>query len=140
MAMSTSQRMARVRHHDTEPELILRSALWRAGIRFRLSSKAPIGKPDLVFQRKKVAVFVDGCFWHGCPEHYSAPKTSTSFWSNRLAANLERDRRQTEQLTGLGWTVVRVWEHTVLRDIETAVNVVKNALRGSTASAQGQTS
>src|SRR5215211_8176900 len=105
--------MARVKGKNTSPERILRSALWRNGLRYRLDYKVPAGRPDIVFPGPKVAVFVDGCFWHGCPAHYSRPRSQQEFWSEKLAANVERDRRQTLELESRGWRVVRVWEHEI---------------------------
>jgi DNA mismatch endonuclease (patch repair protein) len=104
------------RRTDTSPELLLRSALHRRGYRFRKDYSIPIGdrkraRPDIVFTRRKVAVFVDGCFWHSCPEHGNQPKHNTTYWKAKLARNHERDEQQTRALEGLGWDVLRVWEH-----------------------------
>lgn len=93
----------------------MRSALHRAGYRYRcdLRIDLPEGRvrPDIVFTRKRVAVFVDGCFWHSCPEHGSRPSVNQSYWSPKLARNAERDERNTRMLTEAGWAVVRIWEH-----------------------------
>jgi DNA mismatch endonuclease, patch repair protein len=103
-----------VRTSGTEAELLLRRALWHSGLRYRLrTTKALPGKPDIVFPGARLAVFVDGCFWHGCPIHYQAPQANASFWCDKLAVNVARDRRVDKQLQALGWTVVRVWEHAV---------------------------
>lgn len=103
------------RRRDTKPELALRSALHRAGYRYRcdLRLDLPNGKvrPDIVFTRRKVAVFVDGCFWHCCPIHGSQPKVNQSYWSPKLSANVERDQRNTAVLERAGWHVIRIWEH-----------------------------
>ena len=85
-----SERMSRVRGSDTKPEIIFRKALWREGLRYRLRYKL-FGRPDIVFPGPKVAVFIDGCFWHGCPEHYRPPKTRTEWWDNKIAGNKKRD-------------------------------------------------
>jgi DNA mismatch endonuclease (patch repair protein) len=113
--------MARIRGKDTRPELKLRKALWAAGLRYRLSVKLP-GRPDLVFPGKKVALFVDGCFWHGCPLHYSAPKTRFEFWATKLKDNITRDQRVDAELAQIGWSVVHVWQH----DLRCLEKVVKN--------------
>jgi DNA mismatch endonuclease (patch repair protein) len=83
-----------------------------------LHARTPVGRPDVVFQSARVAVFVDGCFWHGCPEHYVRPRSRVDYWAGRLAENVARDRRQTHALTAAGWTVVRVWEHEVFTRID----------------------
>lgn len=122
--------MARVKGKNTSPERILRSALWRAGLRYRLNYKVPAGRPDIVFPGPKVAVFVDGCFWHGCPIHYSRPRSREEFWSQKLAANTERDSRLTLRLEALGWIVVRVWEHEIFTRLHEVVGIVRQATQG----------
>ena len=122
--------MARVKGKNTSPERILRSALWKAGLRYRLNYKVPAGRPDIVFPGPKVAVFVDGCFWHGCPIHYSRPRSREEFWSQKLAANTERDSRLTLRLEALGWIVVRVWEHEIFTRLDEVVEIVRQATQG----------
>jgi len=107
--------MSRNRGKDTGPEVALRVLCWSSGLRYRLDVKI-IGKPDFVFVREKVAVFVDGCFWHGCPAHYNAPKTRSDFWEAKLHKNRLRDEMVTKELQDSGWLVLRYWEH----DIKTA--------------------
>jgi DNA mismatch endonuclease (patch repair protein) len=100
---------------DSKPEIALRSALHRAGYRFRKDLLVRAGgkrtHPDIVFTKQKVAVFVDGCFWHGCPEHRVIPKSNQDYWVPKLARNVDRDREVDEALASEGWTIVRVWEH-----------------------------
>jgi|SRR5581483_2749107 len=100
---------------DTKPERAVRSALHARGLRFRVNlrigTERSAPRPDIAFTRAKIAVFVDGCFWHGCPEHGLEPRTNASYWSPKLARNRERDREDDEALEHLGWTVIRVWEH-----------------------------
>jgi DNA mismatch endonuclease (patch repair protein) len=102
------------RGKDTLPELALRRELHRLGLRYRVNTR-PIQTmrqtADVVFTRRKVAVFVDGCFWHGCPDHYSAPKTNGVFWQDKVMRNVTRDRHVDEVLQQAGWVVIRVWEH-----------------------------
>jgi DNA mismatch endonuclease, patch repair protein len=108
------RRMQATPRRDTPAELALRSALHRLGLRFRVQhpiAGVPRTRPDIVFTRARVVVFVDGCFWHGCPEHGTMPKTNREWWADKLAANFERDRRHDSALAAAGWTVVRVWEH-----------------------------
>lgn len=117
-------RMRRARRRDTAPELALRSALHRRGLRFRVDRAVLSGsrrRADVVFPSLQVAVFVDGCFWHGCPEHGTMPKANRSFWKEKLAANEVRDRDTDEQLEQAGWMVLRFWEHT---DPEAAAETV----------------
>lgn len=106
--------MSRLGQRDTGPELALRSELHRRGLRFRVDRR-PVAeirtRADLVFPRARVAVYVDGCFWHGCPDHGTTPKANSGFWGPKLARNKERDRQIDEGLAAAGWTVVRVWEH-----------------------------
>lgn len=110
----TSARMKKQRRTNTKPEILIRSALHAAGLRFRVGQR-PIAElrrtADIVFPGAQVAVFVDGCFWHGCPEHSRDTKSNTKWWADKIAANKERDLDTVEKLTGAGWTVVRVWEH-----------------------------
>lgn len=107
-------RMQANRSRDTGPELAVRSAVHALGMRYRVDARPVAGvrrKADLVFTRAKVAVFVDGCFWHGCPAHHTVAKTNAAFWATKVARNRERDRETDRLLGGAGWRVVRVWEH-----------------------------
>lgn len=110
-----SRNMAAIRRTDTKPELALRSALHAQGLRFRKDLRLDVGgvrpRPDIVFTRVRVAVFVDGCFWHCCPEHSKPPSQNTDYWQPKLARNVERDRLHDQALGAAGWTVIRVWEH-----------------------------
>jgi DNA mismatch endonuclease (patch repair protein) len=104
--------MSRVRAKHTTPEMRVRRAAHKLGLRFRLHRKDLPGKPDLVFPKHGVALFVHGCFWHhheGCPKA-GLPKSRTAYWNEKLAANVARDRRSIEQLTSLGWKVSTIWE------------------------------
>lgn len=111
--------MSGLRRRDNEREVALRSALHRSGLRFRVAYPVP-GLPrrtiDVAFTRVKVAVFLDGCFWHGCPEHGTSPRSNSTWWATKLAANKARDLDTTEHLAAAGWRVVRVWEHVPLDD------------------------
>jgi DNA mismatch endonuclease (patch repair protein) len=102
------------RKRDTRPELAIRSELHRRGFRYRVDAR-PVPtlrcKADIVFRPKKVAVFVDGCFWHGCPDHGTKPKTNADYWHAKIGRNVERDRLNGLRLRDAGWTVIRVWEH-----------------------------
>jgi len=121
--------MRAVKGKNTGVEVALRKALWAAGLRgYRLhSSKAP-GNPDVVFSRQHVAVFVDGCFWHGCPRCYRAPKSNTEYWEMKVARNRDRDARVNMSCKEAGWKVVRLWEHDVVRAPERAAKRVERAV------------
>ncbi len=122
-----SQLMASVRQRDTKPELRLREALWATGCRYRKQAALP-GRPDLAFLGARLAVFVDGCYWHGCPRHYSSPATNRPFWIHKLRANDERDQRKDAELAALGWRTLHVWECEVKGDLEAVVERVRVAL------------
>ena len=111
---ATSARMRAQRRRDTAPELALRRELHRRGVRYfvdRAPMKGVRRRADLVFPRRKVAVYVDGCFWHSCPQHATFPKNNAQWWAEKLAGNVTRDRNTDSTLTDAGWTVVRIWEH-----------------------------
>jgi DNA mismatch endonuclease, patch repair protein len=115
-----SSNMAAVKRSGTKPELALRKALHARGYRFRKDYPIRINghliRPDIAFTRRRLAVFVDGCFWHGCPTHGQVPATNTSFWSAKLDANATRDRAQDQLLLESGWHVLRIWEHQSVED------------------------
>jgi DNA mismatch endonuclease (patch repair protein) len=111
--LTRSEVMARIRSKDTGPELILRRLLSANGWRFRLHYLTPGGKVDIAFPGKRIALQVDGCFWHGCPAHGVKPKTNKTFWQTKLEANRARDRRQARALRKSGWRLLRFWEHLV---------------------------
>jgi DNA mismatch endonuclease, patch repair protein len=106
--------MQRQARRDTRAELLLRSELHRRGLRYRVHQR-PVPafrrEADVVFRRARVAVFVDGCFWHGCPDHVSWPKANSAWWREKIQANVQRDRETDRALVDAGWVVVRVWEH-----------------------------
>jgi DNA mismatch endonuclease, patch repair protein len=124
--------MRAIRRRDTAVELAIRSQLHARGYRFRVDHPVKVDgrspKPDIVFSRRKVAVFIDGCFWHGCPEHGRTPKRNTHYWSPKIARNIERDRDQTLRLESAGWRVLRIWAH---EDTDAAVDAIATALSGS---------
>lgn len=117
--------MARIRGRDTRPEQLLRRALWKDGLRYRLQYRLTCGRPDLAFPGARLAVFIDGCFWHGCPEHYVRPRSRGDFWSRKLRENVERDIRQTQALQEAGWKVERVWEHEIFTRLKDVVERVR---------------
>ncbi len=120
--------MARIKGRSTAPEVLFRRALSAAGMRGKSWKEIRGVRPDLVFPGK-VALFVDGCFWHGCPHHYVAPRSSTDFWRKKLADNVVRDHRQTVALLANGWTVIRVWEHDIRNNAIVAAARIVKAMR-----------
>lgn len=103
--------MSRIHAKDTQPEIILRKAISGKGIRgYRLYYKLP-GKPDIVFPKRKIAIFIDGCFWHKCPECFVRPGTNRGFWNKKIDSNIKRDRIINATLKKDGWAVLRIWEH-----------------------------
>ncbi|MGH3418017.1 MAG: very short patch repair endonuclease [Streptosporangiaceae bacterium] len=125
-----SANMRANRRTDTKPELALRRALHKLGYRYRKDYRLDLDggrrvRPDIVFTARKVAVFVDGCFWHACPEHGSKPRANEWYWGPKLIKNVERDRINDAALILAGWTVVRLWEHV---PVDEAVSTVVTAL------------
>ena len=124
------------RRSGTKPEVALRSSLHRRGLRFRKDFPVRVGtgrpvRPDIVFTRARVAVLVDGCFWHGCPEHQVIPRSNRDYWVPKLRRNIDRDREVDEALTGAGWQVIRIWEH---EDPDAAAELVEVAFQRARAS------
>jgi len=108
------KRMKAAKPRNTVPERALRAALHHRGLRFRIDTRPVRGlnrKADIVFRSAKVAIFVDGCFWHGCPIHGTQAKANAEFWRQKIKQNQERDKDTTRQLKTAGWRVIRVWEH-----------------------------
>lgn len=116
------------RRVDTSPERALRSELHSLGLRFRKDLRLKLDggavRPDIVFTRAKVAVFVDGCFWHQCPEHGQMPKANSEYWAPKLARNVERDQANDATLRGSGWAVLRFFEHVPVADAASAIRDV----------------
>ncbi|MFE2931534.1 very short patch repair endonuclease [Streptomyces sp. NPDC059221] len=106
--------MQAIRNRDTKPERLIRRLVHANGLRYRVAAR-PLPDlrrtADMVFRPAKVAVFIDGCYWHGCPEHYVTPKTNPGYWSDKVARNMARDRDTDRKLSEAGWTVLRFWEH-----------------------------
>lgn len=131
-ALNRSEQMARIRGAGTRPELKLADALGPA-VSFLVNTRIEGVRVDVVLEQERTAVFIDGCFWHGCPSHYVRPRSNTVFWAKKLAENVERDRRQTLALEAQGWRVVRLWEHDVFERPAAAAAEVLN--QGGAASA-----
>ena len=117
------------RKRDTQPEIRIRSELHRLGFRFRKNLLIRLPglsvRPDIVFPRLKLAIFIDGCFWHCCPVHGNRPRANSAYWKPKLERNVERDRRVTAELKRNGWGVIRIWEHA---DLSKAIAAIADAV------------
>ena len=129
------RRMRSQARRDTAPEIALRRLLHGAGLRYRVDYRLPgfRSRPDIAFVRERVAVFMDGCFWHSCPQHSTVPVRNREWWQGKLGGNVRRDQSTTEQLTRLGWRVIRVWEHEDPRDAARQVEMAVRARRSGNA-------
>jgi DNA mismatch endonuclease (patch repair protein) len=111
---ATRNKMLANRSRDTKPELLVRSLLHRSGLRYRVNQR-PLPElrrtADIVFRKARVAVFIDGCFWHGCPDHYKKPSTNAKYWIDKVEGNKRRDQGTDALLAESGWNVLRYWEH-----------------------------
>jgi DNA mismatch endonuclease (patch repair protein) len=118
--------MSAIRSENTKPEIALRKALWAKGLRFRKYYGKE--KIDISFPSKRLAIFVDGCFWHGCPVHSNLPKTHKEYWYPKLKMNKERDKAKNKRLEAQGWKVLRFWEHE-LNDISVVLDTIRTELK-----------
>ena len=118
--------LKKVKAKNTKPELKLRKALWALGIRYRLSSVKLLGKPDLIFIKKKIVVFVDGDFWHGYnwTERKPTLKTNTAYWIPKIERNIQRDKEVNRKLAENGWKVIRFWEHQIAKDLQSCIDLL----------------
>ena len=137
VALTRSEQMSRIRGSNTKPEVALGEALALAGIRPEPQLRIEGARPDLVLPDHRLVVFVDGCFWHGCPDHYPRPRTRADFWAEKLRKNLVRDRAQTLALEEAGWKVLRVWSHEVHADVDDVVARVQGAMTDAAAPCDG---
>lgn len=118
------------RRRDTKPELAVRRLLFLAGARYRVD--VPLWfdrrrRADIVFPARKLVVFIDGCFWHGCEKHYSAPQANAEYWRNKVLSNRRRDAETTKRLTQDGWLVLRFWEHDDAAEVAAAILAAREA-------------
>ncbi len=130
----TSRIMSANKGKNTKPEIVLRKALFKEGLRgYRINRVTLPGSPDIIYTRKKIAIFVNGCFWHRCPYCYPPiPKTHVDFWSNKFTKNIERDKRKIYELKSMGYIVLVFWECEIKENIQNCVNQVKYLLLFST--------
>lgn len=128
-----SAKMSRLARRDTAPEVALRRELHRRGMRFRVQTKVPGNNRrtiDIAFTRVRLAVYVDGCFWHGCPKHHVRPRANSDWWRWKIERNQARDADTDRQLIASGWKVLRIWEHVLIAE---AADEVEEAYRARTA-------
>jgi DNA mismatch endonuclease (patch repair protein) len=116
-----SAQMSRMPRSSTGLELSLRRALYASGLRFRVNFRELPGTPDIAFPKAQMAIFVDGCFWHGCSEHGVLPKSNSDWWRAKLEGNRERDKRKDAALAEMGWVVLHFWEHEAVSDMVSVV-------------------
>ena len=121
-----SKVMRAIRSKNTRPEIRLRKALWTAGFRFRIQFGPE--KIDIAFPKEKMAIFVDGCFWHSCPIHSHIPKSNLDYWAPKLRKNVERDVEKNNRLCLQGWRVIRFWEHDLV-NIDSVLDRIRTCLR-----------
>lgn len=115
--------MSQIKSKNTQPEIAIRKLIWKKGYKYRIGHGL-IGKPDMVFPSYGVTVFIDGCFWHGCPKHCRIPSSNVKYWKQKISGNKQRDNRINRQLKKDGWKVIRVWEHEIKKNLEKAVQRV----------------
>lgn len=127
--LTRSEVMSRIRSADTKPELAIRSWLWCHGVRYRLKQVVHGTRPDLAWRNRKLAVFVDGCYWHGCPQHCRRPSSNAEYWNHKINRNMERDQKTSELLRSRGWMVLRFWEHEVSEDIVAVGKAILRSLQ-----------
>jgi len=124
--------MSRIRGKNTGPELKLRKLLFANGIRGYRVHYNLVGKPDIVFTKNKIVIFIDGCYWHRCPFCFQEPETRKEFWIRKINSNIDRDRKVNEQLKNDGWMVLRFWEHEVKKNPNDVLKKIAEMLKDST--------
>jgi DNA mismatch endonuclease (patch repair protein) len=123
-----SKVMASIKGRDTVPEMMVRRLLWAHGIRYRVHNTNLPGKPDISNSRSKVAVFIDGCFWHGCRKCYKEPTSNVEFWRAKLRRNIRRRKAVKRELKTRGWTVLEFWEHSVMSSPNNVMRKIKRVI------------
>ena len=113
--------MSQIKSKNTKPEKAVKKLIWKKGYRYRIGHGFA-GKPDMVFPSYKVAVFIDGCFWHACPKHCRMPSSNVKYWKQKISGNKKRDKKNNRLLKKEGWKVVRIWEHEIKQNLEKVSN------------------
>ena len=127
-----SKIMSRIRGKNSKPELLLRKSLFNAGYRYRISYRIDGYRPDIVLISDRIAIFVDGCFWHKCPRCYSEPKSNRRYWIPKIDENIVRDRKIDALLRGDDWHVLHFWEHEINEDTERCLAKITQAAESKT--------
>ncbi|MEA3255673.1 MAG: very short patch repair endonuclease [Candidatus Altiarchaeota archaeon] len=123
-----SYNMSQIKGKNTQPELLLRKYLFLKGLKgYRLKSSL-IGKPDIVFTKYKIAIFIDGCFWHKCPGCFVKPTSNINFWKKKIDGNVKRDKEVNKILKKQGWKVIRFWEHEIKKDLQKCYSKVEKEI------------
>jgi len=123
-----SEIMSKVKSRDSKIEIEFRKAIWKAGFRYRKNPPKYFGKPDLVLKKYKTVIFVDSCFWHGCKKHCRLPATRKKYWTKKIERNRKRDQEVNRYYRKIGWRVIRVWEHDLLRDFDKTIKKIIKVL------------
>jgi DNA mismatch endonuclease (patch repair protein) len=124
-----SEIMRAVKSRDSKIELEFRKALWRLGFRYRKNASNYFGKPDIILKKHKAVIFIDSCFWHGCPEHLRMPSSRQDYWVKKIERNKSRDLEVNNYYRDSGWRALRLWEHDLVRDLEGAIRNTAHLLR-----------
>ena len=127
-----SYNMSQIKGKNTKPEIRLRKELLSKGLKGYRIHKNITGKPDIIFPKQKIAIFIDGCFWHRCPVCYKEPKTNSKFWSEKIESNKLRDKKINVQLKKKGWRVLRFWEHEIKKDVSGCADKIKKVISQTT--------
>lgn len=121
--------MSRVKNKDSGIEIIFRKELWKNGFRYRKNSSKYFGKPDIVLRRYKTVIFIDSCFWHGCPKHLRMPSSNQRYWKAKIIRNKERDKDINSYYRKNNWRIIRLWEHNILKNLKKCTKLIEDALR-----------
>lgn len=122
-----SEIMSKVKNKDSKIEVEFRKKLWKEGFRYRKNATNYFGKPDLALPKYKTVIFIDSCFWHGCPKHCRLPESNTEFWKNKIERNRQRDKEVDKYYRNINWNVIRAWEHQLKKiDISVIIKKIKN--------------
>ena len=120
--------MSAVKSKDSKVEVKFRKAIWRAGFRYSKNSTKYFGKPDLVLKRYKTVIFVDSCFWHGCKRHCRLPAARKKYWVEKIGRNKKRDKEVNRYYKKIGWKIIRIWEHKILKDFDKTMGKIEKFL------------
>ena len=120
--------MSAIRSRDTKMELKFRKALFKRGVRYRKNVGNLPGKPDLAIKSKKLAIFLDSCFWHCCPQHFRHPKSNLEYWTSKFIRNKQKDKKVNREYKKMGWKILRFWEHEINKNLDSCVEKVINNL------------